>query len=182
MSDWYPDDMITSKRQIPAAPYYVVCKDTFMSGWGPAGGKTNWLCFVCKDWREAEYVARYAEKRGDMQYVRICYDKPVVSQWDRLWQLKTCADYPSWYGAYDRNPSDDGEHTGQQTSGDFTPGFMYITDDREIYNILHDVNKGYLSSNTTALMVEIADGDYVSVWGCDSAAPYRLETVYYRLY
>lgn len=50
-------DIVTSTRDIPKAPYYVLCNDSFMSGWGPARDAINTLIFPCATFEEAEIVA-----------------------------------------------------------------------------------------------------------------------------
>lgn len=72
--------------------------DTFMSGWGQAGGKTNKLVIVCNNWDEAEIVANNAKARTDTKYVSICINKPRYYPKDKyLVQFKTEDDYPYWF-------------------------------------------------------------------------------------
>lgn len=79
------------------ATVWVTMTDRFMSGWGQADGKNNKLVFVCVNGTEAETVAENARNRSDMKYVNICYTKPHYSPASNFVQIKTKADYPSWY-------------------------------------------------------------------------------------
>lgn len=55
---------------------YVTMTDTFMSGWGPAKGKTAIYCIECDDYDQAEIVAANAELRPEMQRVKIVSNPP----------------------------------------------------------------------------------------------------------
>lgn len=88
--------------------YYVTMTDKFMSGWGPATNRLNKLIFVCDSWSEANIVADNADARSDMKYVNVCARKPRYFratfgsdyELDGYYcQIKTKADYPSWYEA-----------------------------------------------------------------------------------
>lgn len=95
-------DFVDSARDIPTAPYYVTMTDRFMSGWGPARNRTNKLVFVCDTYAEACKVAAHAEDRSDQKYVSIRSSKPNVTKPGTLWQVKTKATYPHWYGLDDQ--------------------------------------------------------------------------------
>ena len=56
--------------------YYVTMTDKFMSGWGPATGKTNKLIVECETYDQAELIERNAKKRSEMRYVNIRSTKP----------------------------------------------------------------------------------------------------------
>lgn len=89
-------DTITSTTQIPAAPYYVVTEDSFMSGWGPARGKVNVIILPCATYDEALIVEQNAKARGDQKRVRINATRPRIRpHW--LVSLHTRDDYDAWY-------------------------------------------------------------------------------------
>jgi hypothetical protein len=58
---------------------YVTMTDKFMSGWGMAEGKINKLIFECDNVQEAHVVADNAERRGDMKYINVTYNKPYYA-------------------------------------------------------------------------------------------------------
>ena len=91
------DDQITSKAQIPDAPYYVLTNDKFMSGWGMAEHKINTLIFVCDSYKQAQIVEKNALGRTDQTRVRIVSNKPKLNNSTHYYQLKTQASYDSWY-------------------------------------------------------------------------------------
>ena len=90
--------IITSSTQIEEAPFYVLCNDRFMSGWGYAKGKINTVILPCKSLEEANRVAAYAEGRGDQTYVRICGNKPRLNNTTHCYSYHTREDYGRWYG------------------------------------------------------------------------------------
>jgi hypothetical protein len=51
--------------------YYVTMRNKFMSGWGLANGKSNYLLFRCETEEEAEIVANNAANRSDMHKIKI---------------------------------------------------------------------------------------------------------------
>jgi hypothetical protein len=51
--------------------FYVTMRDKFMSGWGKAKGKSNYLLFRCDTEEEAETVADNGVARSDMHKVYI---------------------------------------------------------------------------------------------------------------
>jgi hypothetical protein len=89
-------ESVTSQKDIPAAPYYVLSNDTFMSGWGYAKNTINTLIFPCCDWDTAKKVMEYAESRSDQNRVRICCSKPTLRA-GHFYQVKTQEEYPHWY-------------------------------------------------------------------------------------
>jgi hypothetical protein len=70
---------VETLADIPAAPFYVVMRDKFFSGWGPA-----------------EVVAANAKARGDQSHVRINTTKPRPRPWWIL-QLMGPDDNRPWY-------------------------------------------------------------------------------------
>src|SRR3990167_3704605 len=58
-------------NKIPEAPYYVVMRDTFMSGWGKAENKHNILVFDADNLEEARIIRDNAKNREDMNFIRI---------------------------------------------------------------------------------------------------------------
>ena len=89
--------IITIASQVPAAPWYVLVTDTFMSGWGHATGKINRLIFPCDSKDEAEDVAEYARSRTDTSRVFVTTNKPRVDRPGYFWQLMTPDNAPAWY-------------------------------------------------------------------------------------
>lgn len=77
--------------------YYVTMTDKFMSGWGHARGKINKLVFECESFQEALIVMENAENRTDQKHINYRDTKPYFSPKKYLVQIKTKADYPSWY-------------------------------------------------------------------------------------
>lgn len=55
----------------PKKIYYVTMTDKFMSGWGPAKGKTNKYVVRTNTYRQAQTIARNARLRDEMKYVNI---------------------------------------------------------------------------------------------------------------
>lgn len=86
-----------SVSDIPNAPYYVLCNDSFMSGWGYASGKINTIILVCADYNEAKKVAAYTESRNDQKYVRIVSNKPRLNNATHYYSLHDRYSYPNWY-------------------------------------------------------------------------------------
>lgn len=74
------------ETRIFKAPYFVSMTDKYMSNWGMAANKTNKLIIACDDFKQAQSIARNAEKRKEMKYINICSKKP---------QIKS-NQYPSW--------------------------------------------------------------------------------------
>lgn len=90
------ESTVTSARQIPAAPYYVLTNDRFMSGWGRATGKINTIVLACRSHGEAVAVARYCRERPEQTRVRIVTRKPHV-RGNVLYSLMTWDKCPKWY-------------------------------------------------------------------------------------
>lgn len=55
---------------------YVWATDKFLSGWGPATGKTHKQVAVCDNWRQADKMLDGFNKDDDYTYVNWSYDKP----------------------------------------------------------------------------------------------------------
>tara|TARA_R100000234_G_scaffold116080_1_gene92742 strand:- start:422 stop:757 length:336 start_codon:yes stop_codon:yes gene_type:complete len=109
------NDRILHFDEIPIYSHYVVCHDTFMSGWGMAHGRKNILIFAC-DWiDEAVNVAQYAESRDDMASVNV-YQSLLPTMFNREYghfstlyvQIKTKETMPNWYG-YAKGANDETE-------------------------------------------------------------------------
>ena len=88
---------ITSHKEIPNAPWYVCCNDSFMSGWGHARGLTNTLILPCFSYAEALAVAEYAESRSEQKYVRINMHKPRLNNDTHYYQVMERKDSSAWY-------------------------------------------------------------------------------------
>ncbi len=87
---------IQTASDIPAAPYYVTALDTFMSGWGEASGRRNYVCLPCESREEAEVVAANAKARTDMERVHIDTQKPEPTA-DVVLSLMTRDEAGRWY-------------------------------------------------------------------------------------
>lgn len=83
---------------MPEHSHYVTMKDTFMSGWGYAKGKSNMLIFVCDSRAEALRLMAYARSRPEMRYINYRGTrKPYYNPTRYYAQIKTRAEYPTWY-------------------------------------------------------------------------------------
>jgi hypothetical protein len=69
---------ITSAKEIPNAPFYVMSNDSHFSGWGPAAGRINTLILPCYSVEELEVVLRNVEDRPEQKYVRTLTKKPTI--------------------------------------------------------------------------------------------------------
>ena len=87
---------ITKPSEIPAAPFYVVSNDTFMSYWGKADNRINTVILPCESYTEALAVAEYAESRGDQKYIRINSHKPRLNNQTHLYSLMR-REHSAWY-------------------------------------------------------------------------------------
>jgi len=86
------------RREKEGEMYYVTMTDKFMSGWGMAKGRINKLIFPCDTYDEAEKLAGYAESRSDQEDINIRTTKPYYDERRYYAQVKTKAEYPTWYG------------------------------------------------------------------------------------
>lgn len=57
---------VTEDSEVPKTPFYVVARDTFMSGWGMSKGRDNWVVLPCQSDEEATIVLENARRRTDM--------------------------------------------------------------------------------------------------------------------
>lgn len=87
--------------EVPYAPYYVIGHDTFMSGWGEAAGKQNWVILPAETYEEAERVRRNAKSRTDQRRVKIITRQQLqrMRMGARHWSLMTKSDAGRWYSA-----------------------------------------------------------------------------------
>lgn len=74
-------EIVTDKRKDEQQKVYVTMTDSFMSGWGPAKGKTNKYVLECESYEEAEIVAANARRRSEMKYVNITKRCPKDNGW-----------------------------------------------------------------------------------------------------
>jgi len=77
--------------------FYVTMTDKFMSGWGPARGKSNKLVISCDTLNEAEVVAENARARSEMKYVNIRSTKPSYPNSHVSRHGRDEGDYESWF-------------------------------------------------------------------------------------
>ena len=78
---------------------YVTMIDTFMSGWGKAEHKTDFLVFECDSNEQAKIVADNGRNRTDMDCIKIRRTFPYdyKNNGDYYFDFKTREDYPHWY-------------------------------------------------------------------------------------
>lgn len=91
---------ITSRKELPDMPYFVLSNDKFMSGWGDAVGKINTVVLPCRSYGEAMNVMAHAKGRGDQSRVRIVSGKPRLSPSRVCYSLHDHNDYGHWYTGY----------------------------------------------------------------------------------
>lgn len=84
-------------KEIPAARFYVLSNDKFMSGWGRAHNMTNTIILPCRSYEEAEAVARYAKSRPEQRRVRIVSNKPTLRRGVLYSVVQKPDDYSLWY-------------------------------------------------------------------------------------
>ena len=77
--------------------HFVSMKDTFMSGWGEAKGKSNILIFHCTSLDQAIIVRDNARNRSDQANIRVHNDKPIFDLNSNFVQIKDINDCPHWY-------------------------------------------------------------------------------------
>ncbi len=63
-------------KPIPAAAYYVLSNDRFMSQWGHSREKINTCIVPCESYEMALAVRDYVDTREEQKYVRIVSNKP----------------------------------------------------------------------------------------------------------
>jgi len=96
---------ITKVGEIPDSPYYVVCTDTFMSGWGQARDKDNVLIFTAGGYATAVKLRDKLLSRSEMKRVRINSTKPrIKSHW--FAQVFIPEKNPLWYKEWDDGKQD----------------------------------------------------------------------------
>ncbi len=98
---------ITMTTEIPAAPYYVLTDDSFMSDWGGAEGRVNTIILPAADRDEAEIVAANARNRDEQRNVRILDRTPALSS-GVVYSLMDKASAARWYTphAFEPEPVD----------------------------------------------------------------------------
>ena len=87
-------------NEIPVADYYVLCFDNFMSGWGMAEGKSNYLVFATNSKSECAKLVEYIHSRSDMRYKGTECEPPndKLNRPDTYYvQYKSKEEYPMWY-------------------------------------------------------------------------------------
>ncbi len=65
-------------KDIPAAKYYVLSNDNFMSGWPGTDteGKINTCVVPCDTLEWTEAVKAYVESREEQKYIRVVSSRP----------------------------------------------------------------------------------------------------------
>jgi len=124
---------ITSADAIPAAPYYVLTDDSFMSDWGEAEGRVNTIILPAADRGEAETVAANARNRDEQRNVRILDRRPALSS-GVIYSLMSKADAARWYmpGAFQPEPADQ-PYNGWSNYKTWATD-LWITNDEEGYD------------------------------------------------
>lgn len=124
---------ITAADAIPAAPYYVLSDDAFMSDWGEAQGRVNTIILPATDHAEAEVVAANARNRDEQRNVRILDRAPALSS-GVIYSLLTRDDASRWYtpGAFEPEPADQ-PYNGWSNYKTWATD-LWITNDREGYD------------------------------------------------
>lgn len=91
-------DFVTDIDNVPAAPFYVRARDTFMSGWGQSPGRDNYVLLPCESMEEACVVRTNAMARTDMEDVRIVSGvQALVERQDVTVSLFDREDAERWY-------------------------------------------------------------------------------------
>jgi len=98
---------ITSVDAIPAAHYYVLSDDAFMSDWGEAQGLVNTIILPVASRDEADVVATNARNRDEQRNVRILDRTPALSS-GVIYTLMDRESAARWYtpGAFEPEPTD----------------------------------------------------------------------------
>lgn len=89
---------IKSAADIPAAPYYVKARDSFMSGWGGAKGKADYIILPCASEAEAYRVLEFVSKRREMKRAAVLTRKPALRKAGARYNLLTKESAPVWFG------------------------------------------------------------------------------------
>ncbi len=128
--------IITTADAIPAAPYYVLTDDAFMSDWGEAEGRVNTIILPCANRAEAEVVATNARNRDEQRNVRIMDRTPALSS-GVIYSLMDKAEASRWYtpGAFEPEPTDQ-PYNGWSNYKTWATD-LWITNDREGYDVAH---------------------------------------------
>tara|TARA_R100001163_G_scaffold63080_1_gene54512 strand:+ start:554 stop:904 length:351 start_codon:yes stop_codon:yes gene_type:complete len=94
-----PGNEVLAQDELPDAPFYVTALDTFLSGWGHASSKENYVILMCDSEEEAAVVSANAHGRSEMQKVCIHTDKPALAGAGgaRLYTLLTKDRSSNWY-------------------------------------------------------------------------------------
>ena len=92
MTDDRLEDVVfeeTGATEIPAMPLYVVARNTFYSGWGPAGDRAVYDVFPCESREQADLVAKTSrDPLIDLTNVRIVEKAPAPAP-DRVLVIRS---------------------------------------------------------------------------------------------
>jgi hypothetical protein len=91
-------NFISEPEELPDFRFFVVAKDTFMSGWGKSEGRENWVILPCKNHKECQVVCENARNRTDMIHIHI---RPKVGMEGMLRR-----DRQSTFSLFDREDAD----------------------------------------------------------------------------
>lgn len=90
--------LINSRKEIPNAPYYVMCNDTFMSNWGDSKNRINTIILPCHNMTQANLVVeRIKAWRTDQNRIRIVSSKPKLDFNTHTYSLFNHSNAGSWY-------------------------------------------------------------------------------------
>ncbi len=125
--------ILTTADAIPAAPYYVLSDDAFMSDWGEATGRVNTIILPCVDRGEADVVATNARNRDEQRNVRIVDRAPTLSS-GVIYSLMTKEEASRWYtpGAFEPEPANQ-PYNGWSNYKTWATD-LWVTNDHEGYD------------------------------------------------
>lgn len=160
--------IITKQSEIPEAPYYVLANDSFMSGWGPAAGKTNTVILPCRSYEEAEVVAANARARSDMRRVRIAYLPPKLSK-RNIYSLMDRETAGRWYtpGAFAKTKGGKARSSGPRPQSGYAYRYEQDNDWRGSSDELWDTVRYTPTGNEKLLGERYIDGSRVRVFRTD---------------
>ena len=134
MSEGDENRYLKSEGEIPDAPFYVLMRDTFLSGWGQAEARDAFYIAVCHSKEEANAVAGNAKARDDQDKIRIVTEKPHIHREVRF-ALMTRETSAKWYedGAFAADEADKDETYNGWTNWDTWNVSMWLEDEPDRY-------------------------------------------------
>ena len=86
-------DVYGRYQEIKPYQVFVTATDSFLSGWGPATGKTAKQIIICEDWTQAERAANNMKVNG-FKYINICRCFPSYSSASYTSSVRHISDCP----------------------------------------------------------------------------------------